>query len=53
MTHEQLKQARMMHNAGVNYSIIASHYNICPTTLRRKLKDFDNESEIHSAPKTG
>jgi transposase-like protein len=52
MTEQQLKQARMMHDAGVNYSIIASHYNICPTTLRKKLKAYDNKSEIHSTTET-
>ena len=53
MTEQQLQQAIQMRLAGINYSIIASHFSICPTTLRRKLKDFDNEPTIHSAPETG
>ena len=45
MTEQQLEQAIQMHLAGVNYSIIASHYNICPTTLRKHLKFYETQKQ--------
>ena len=44
MTNEQL-QAKMMNGAGITWAIIASHFNICPTTLRKQLKLYDATNE--------
>ena len=52
MTNEQIEQAIQMHLAGITYSIIANHFNVCPTTLRKKLKAYDTNTEIHSTTET-
>ena len=64
MTNEQLKHAIELHDTGVSWSIIASLNKICPTTLRKHLKDYENttsalarasteESDIHRTIGTG
>ena len=45
LSEHQLQQAKMMNGAGITWAIIASHFNICPTTLRKQLKLYDSTNK--------
>ena len=44
MNNQQLQQAIQMHEAGINYAVIAAYFKLCPNTLRKQLKDYETPS---------
>ena len=56
MTKSQLELAIQMHSDGINWTIIANHFQISTSTLRNKLKHYEQSNnsttnmELSSTP---
>lgn len=44
MTNSQLELAKQMHSNGINWTIIANYFQISTTTLRNKLKHYEQQN---------
>ncbi len=45
MTNQQLAHAIELHNSGVTWSVIAAYLKLDPTTLRKHIKNYEQQQQ--------
>ena len=45
LTNDDVYQAKQMHDSGMTWSIVASYYKIDRTTLRKRLNEYDKQTQ--------
>ena len=53
MTKEQIELAHKMSASGITWGVIASYFNVTPSTLIKYRKKYDNNNQISGANASG